>query len=120
MNSHRSALAILAMAVLALTACASGSAIVTGTKRAPIKPEQVRLYLDTPTAFETIGLVSATSDAGLNEQDSVNFAIKELKNQAAKLGANGVLLLSTGDSTATVAGGVGKSVQGKAIFVNGQ
>jgi hypothetical protein len=119
---NRSVFVPLAIAVFAITGCASGSAIVTGTKRAPIPSEQVRLYLDPPADFEVIGIVSASSDAGLTEQGSVDYAIKELKNQAANLGANGLLLVST-DTTATVVSGYSvpkKTVQGKAIFVKGQ
>jgi hypothetical protein len=131
MTLHRLTLFLLALAVLTLGACASGSAIVTGNTRAPLGPEQVNIYLEPPAAFEVIGLVSASSDAGWTEQGSVDYAIEELKKQAAKLGANGVLLLSSGEETATVVGGYGtgyiyavpvtaKTVQGKAIFVKGQ
>lgn len=131
MNLHRPALFLLALAVLAIGACASGSAIVTGKTRTPGAPEQVRIYLEPPTQFEVIGLVNASSDSGWTEQGSVDYAIEELKKQAAKLGANGVLLVSSGDRTTTVVGGYGtgyvyavpvtaKTVQGKAIFVKGQ
>jgi opacity protein-like surface antigen len=128
MNLQRSVLLLLAFAVLTIAACATGSAVVTGTTRDPIASEQVRLYLEPPADFEVIGLVSASSGAGWNEQGSVNYAIEELKKQAAKLGANGVLLVSTGDKTTTVVGGNStggfyavpaseKTVQGRAIFV---
>lgn len=50
------------VAMLALTACASGSAIVTGDKRTPIAPESVKIYLEPPATFETIGLVNASPD----------------------------------------------------------
>jgi hypothetical protein len=131
MNLQRVALVLLAFAVATITACASGSAIVTGNTRAPIASEQVKIYLEPPADFEVIGLVSASSDAGWTEQGSVDYAIGELKNQAAKLGANGVLLVSSGDKTTTVIGGYGtgflyaipvtaKTVQGKAIFVRGR
>ena len=117
MRPQRPSLVLLMFATLALAACASGSAIVTGTKRAPITAELVKLYLEPPPDFEVIGLVSASSDAGMSEQASVDYATAELKNQAAKLGANGVLLISIGDMTSKTAGGIGKTVQGKAIFV---
>lgn len=131
MNLRRATRILLSFAVVAIAACASGSAIVTGTTRAPIASEQVRLYLEPPGDFEVIGLVSASSDAGWTEQGSVNYAIEELKKQAARLGANGVLLVSSGDKTTTVIGGYGtgflyavpvtaKTVQGRAIFVKGQ
>ena len=121
---------LLALAVLVVGGCASGSAIVTGNTRTPIAPEQVRIYLEPPSAFETIGLVNASSDAGWTEQGSLDYAIDELKRQAATLGANGVLLVSTGERTTTVVGGSGryfyavpvtaKTLQARAIFVKVQ
>ena len=131
MNLHRSTFLLLAPAILAIAACASRSAIVTGSSRAPVAPEQVKIYLEPPPAFDTIGLVNASSDAGWTEQGSLNYAIEELKKQAAKLGANGVLLVSSGDRTTTIIGGQGtgylyaipvtaKTVQGRAIFVKAQ
>lgn len=118
---------VLACAAL-LAACASGSAIVTGTPRSPIAPELVKIYLEPPPQFEVIGLVNASSDSGWTEQGSMDYAIRELKAQAAKLGANGVLLVSSGERISTVLGTAGpgmvyaipvtaKSVQGRAIFV---
>lgn len=130
MNPQRFAFVLLMCAAATIAACASGSAIVTGTKRAPIESDQVTLYLEPPADFEVIGLVSASSDAGWTEQGSVDYAIRELKKQAARLGANGVLLVAAGETTTTVVGGQGtgfayavpvtaKTVQGRAIFVDG-
>ncbi|MPX98089.1 hypothetical protein EHW61_15750, partial [Salinivibrio sp. VYel6] len=120
---------VVSLLAISLVACASGSAIVTGTKRTPVEPNQVKLYLETPAKFEVIGIVNASSDAGWTEQGSVDYAVQELKNQAAKLGANGVLLGATGESTSTVVGGyrtgymyaipvTAKTVSGKAIYVS--
>ncbi len=131
MNLHRLLLSLLVPAVLAISACATGSTIVTGNTRAPVAPEQVRIYLEPPAAFEVIGLVNASSDAGWTEQGSLDYAVEELKKQAAKLGANGVLLVSSGEKTSTIVGGQGtgyvyaipvtaKTVQGRAIFVKAQ
>ncbi|WP_319587946.1 hypothetical protein [uncultured Desulfobulbus sp.] len=119
----------VSLLAISMVACASGSAIVTGTKRTPLEPSQVKLYLESPAKFEVIGIVNASSDAGWTEQGSVDYAVQELKNQAAKLGANGVLLGATGESTSTVVGGYGtgymyaipvtaKTVSGKAIYVS--
>lgn len=127
MARHHLVPLLVILVLLILGACASGSAIVTGAVRAPIKPEQVTIYLEPPVEFETIGLVNASSDAGWTEQGSVDYAIQELKEQAAKLGANGVLLVASGDRTTTTyvkSGTVlipvpvtAKTVQGRAIFV---
>ena len=119
---------ITLLLAISLTACASGSSIVTGTKRTPLTPDQVKLYTEPPANYEVIAIVNASSDAGWTEQGSVDYAVEELKNQAAKLGANGVLLGATGETTTTVVGGYGsgyiysipvtaKTVSGKAIYV---
>jgi hypothetical protein len=116
------------IAILFLAGCASGSSIVVGETKEAIDPSQVKLYLETPDIYEVIGIVTASSDAGWTEQDSVDYAVEELKNQAANLGANGVLIESTGSQNSTVVGGYGtgylytipvtaKSVTGKAIYV---
>lgn len=110
---QRAALIFLAFATVAIAACASGSAIATGSTRAPIASEHVRIYLEPPADFEVIGLISASSDAGWTEQGSVDYAIDELKKQA-KRGANGVLLVSSGDETTTV---VGRQAHDSAVVV---
>jgi len=111
-----------------LNACASGSSIVTGAVRTPIKTDQVQLYLDPPEKYETIGIVKASSDVGWIGQDSQGYAVEELKKQAAKLGANGVLLITNeGKASSTIDKNANddvnaspvseKSVIGKAIYV---
>jgi len=47
------------IAILLLAGCATGSAIVTGTVRAPAETGQVSLYLDPPAEFEVIDLLVA-------------------------------------------------------------
>lgn len=127
MNLYRFPLFLLSLLFI-LAGCASGSVIVVGAKRDPVSVDQVRLYLDPPKEFEVIGLVMASSDAGWTEQGSMDYAVDELKQQAAMIGANGVLLVSTGEKTTTAVGGSGpgyfygipvtaKTVQGKAIYV---
>jgi hypothetical protein len=107
----------VSLLAMSLAACASGSAIVTGAKRTPLDPSHVRLYAEAPAKYEVIGVVSAKSAAGLTAQGSEDYAVQELKNQAAKLGANGVLLEATGQ-LAYASGSVGQTVTGKAIFVS--
>ena len=118
----------LAAFILILSACASGSSIVTGTVRQPINVNQVKLYLDAPENYETIGVVKASSDAGWNQQSSQDYAVEELKKQAAKLGANGVLLSATGENKSTIVGThpngeiyaipiTEQTVTGRAIFI---
>ncbi len=128
MKMKTSRIALLIVCLLTLIGCATGSSIVTGQKRAPIDFNLVKLYLETPENYEAIGIVKASSDAGWTEQDSVDYAIEELKKQAANLGANGVLLMTTGEHTSMIMvdNGYGgfysipstdQTVSGKAIYV---
>jgi len=96
--------------------------------RPSISPEQVKLYLEPPTKFETIGIVEASSEVEFSSQAAQDRAIQELKNQAAKIGANGVLIGNTGNKSGDMvgfySGGVffagaseTKTASGKAIHV---
>lgn len=123
MKCPDSKMMISALLVFFLVACASGSSIVTGTKRAPLNSNEVKLYLDVPASFDVIGIVSASSDAGWTEQGSQDYAVQELLRQAANLGANGVILETVGEKTTGFYGKyaipvTAKTVTGKAIFVN--
>jgi hypothetical protein len=101
-------LAVLALALLLMPGCATGTHIVTGKQRAPITPDQVTLYQEAPANFEIIGIVNATSEG--HNQAHMDAAVKALKEQAAKIGANGVFLgPANGGATA---GSVGVSSRG--------
>ena len=105
---------------LILVGCATGSHIITGEVRPAIEPNEVKLYLDPPSEYETIGIVEASSDVELSSQAMQDRAIQELKSQAAQIGANGVLITNTGNES-KVSGDYSyeaKTARGKAIFVN--
>lgn len=119
---------IILISTLMLISCASGTAIVTGATRTAITPDKVKLYVQPPEEYEVIAIVKASSDAGWTAQGSQDYAVQELKNQAAQLGANGVLLGSTGTKTSAAIGGYGAGatyaipveaevVSGQAIYV---
>ena len=107
--------------------CASGTALVTGTQRPATIAEEVVIYTEAPEKYEVIGIVTGSSDAGWTEQDSLDYAIVELKRQAAKIGANGIILesIGTSNSSGVISYGVyipgtAKNVSGKAIFVESE
>jgi len=56
-----------------------------------------------PEGAEEIAIVRAASDAGWIEQDALDYAVLELKKQAAKVGANAVVITGR-DSETNVAG----------------
>jgi hypothetical protein len=119
----------LLVCILAIGGCAyvDGSTLVTGTTRTALDPAEVKLYLDAPTDYEIVGVVSATGN-GWTEQESQDLAIEELKKRAANVGANGILLTITGEQAPGVVGAISqghfsvipvkaKKVSGKAIHV---
>jgi hypothetical protein len=66
--------------------------LVTGVARATVPSDQVRVYLEPPAQFETIGSVASTSALGVNAQANLNDAIADVRERAGAMGANGVLI----------------------------
>jgi hypothetical protein len=99
-----SAMAVAAVVVLA--ACAASSHVLVGTARTPIAPEQVKIYLQPPPRYEEIATIDASSRGTpvFTDQRKMDRAIGRLKQEAAKLGANGILLEGTSDQQT---GGIG-------------
>jgi len=114
--------------LITLLGCASGSHIITGKVRPAIKKSEVKLYLEPPKKYEIIGIVEASSEVEFSSQAAQDRAIAELKSQAAKIGANGVLISATSNKSGGVTGFYSngiyyaassemKTARGKAIFV---
>ncbi len=101
--------------LLTLTACASPSTTnMIGTARTPLIAEQVLVYLEEPICFEAIALLTSTSDASFafTEQAKIDAALQRLREAAAAVGANGVLLKRTGeqrDDSVYLGTGIGRS-----------
>ena len=98
----------------ALIGCASGSHIVIGQQRPAINLDDVTIYLEPPSRYETIGIVEASSEVGFSTQAAQDRAIAELKRQASRIGANGVLLTNTENMGELFQS---KNVRGEAIHV---
>jgi hypothetical protein len=93
-----------ALSLILLSGCASSSSyVLVGTKRPPIDPAKVMLYLHPPAKYEEVALLSANSRyvfVGASDQHKMDVAIGHLKSEAAALGANGILLSDVGDQCA--------------------
>ena len=126
---NRMKLLIIGLVASALFGCASGSALVIGQTRPAIENyDAVRILTEMPLGAEEIAIVSASSADGWTQQQSLDYAVAELKKQAAKVGANAVVVTSR-DTGSQVVGvptyGGGKVVssseiqivEGTAIFV---
>jgi hypothetical protein len=108
---------VFSLCIVLLSACAATSHVLTGKARAPIDPAQVRIYSTAPPAYEEIAVIDASSrsSGSFGDQNKMNAVIERLKKEAASLGANGVLLQSTGSE---YGGGVGTGV-GTGVGVGG-
>lgn len=93
-------------AVVMLAGCAASSHVLVGTARTPISPDQVKIYLQPPPRYEEIATIDASSSGTpvFTDQRKMDRAIGRLKQEAAKLGANGILLEGTSDQQT---GGIG-------------
>lgn len=94
-----------------LTACVATSHVLLGQPRAPTQPDEVQLYLEPPAhAYEKIAALDTSSrhSWSFTSQGQADVVIRRLKEEAAKLGANGVLLQGITDEPGTTVGtGVG-------------
>ena len=91
---------LLVTAVL-LAGCATSS-VVVGKVRPAIAPTMVKVYLRAPAKFEEIALLQTSSQSSwaFSEQGKMDAVMLNMKEEAAKMGANGVLLTQTGDKSA--------------------
>jgi hypothetical protein len=89
----------LAALALSLGACAT-SHVLMGQARPPISPALVQVYFHPPaTKYEEIAMLDTSSKGGFGftAQSKTDIVINRLKEEAAKLGANGVLIQGVGD-----------------------
>ncbi len=123
-------LVVTLFAFACINGCTTGSAIVTGQERSPIDPAAVTIYFDPPADYEVVGIVEAASDVfPFYKKTALERAFAELKEQAAKIGANGVIGWEVGEikemvyrydpnaGTSYPAWETTKTVRGTAIFV---
>lgn len=123
-------IAILLALLLPMATQAGGSFILLGKKRAPIDPDEVVIYLDPPARYEKIAVVEGDSmgSFAFSSQGKVDKALQRMKKQAAKLGANAIILqgqtqrdagaviVPSGNAAVAVSGGIIKSTSGLAIW----
>ncbi|MDQ2702129.1 MAG: hypothetical protein M3Y70_04790 [Pseudomonadota bacterium] len=92
MSRVLAASAVLASALLA--GCASTSRLMISPARPAIAPEQVQVYMQPPPGryVEIALLETASGPLTYGEQNKTNAVIEKLRAEAARLGANGILL----------------------------
>jgi len=87
-----------ALVAVAMSACAS-SHVMIGKARPPISPQDVQVYFQPPPKYDQIAILDTSSRGSLSftAQGKTDKVMERLKLEAAKLGANGVLIQSIGD-----------------------
>ena len=92
--------------LITITGCVPVSHIIVGEAREPIQPSNVKIYIDYPKRYEKIALIDAGSNFAFKDpailfdwQSKMDKAMERLKIEAAKLGANGILILHTDNKT---------------------
>ncbi len=111
--TRTAALIFAAALACAAAACSTSSHLLIGTPRPPISTQNVRVYYKPPPKYEEIATVNATSQGSLalTSQQNMDKALQRMKEEAARLGANGILLETVHDtqSGSIGAGGGGAS-----------
>src|SRR5690606_25249927 len=120
-------ISLLLLLALLLAGCTT-SHTLTGTPRPPIDPSQVRIYHSPPPGgSEEIALLRTRRGAlTYGDQNKIDSVMRKLRQEAAGLGANGVLVQGTADgysnsSVSVGAGGGrfgGRSYGGVGVGVN--
>lgn len=115
----RRLLSALALSALLLAGCASTHRVILAPPRPAIAVEQVKVYHVAPKRFEEIARLESSSAIGFGTSGQTDAAIARLRREAAKLGANGVLLLGVGSVAPPVSVGVGTGVHRSHVGVYG-
>ncbi len=86
---------IVVLMFAGLGGCASSQVVLVGEARSAIPPDQVQIFLQPPeSSYREIANVSASSRGSMtiSRAGKIDKVIERLKNRAALLGANGILL----------------------------
>ena len=124
MQVLRITITIFVITVLFGCVTATGSVIITGQVMPAVDPKEVKIYLNPPLQYETIGLVEASCEKDLSAQKTQDMIIDELKKQAAKIGANGIILANIEDRSSggvivygVFVPSVTRTARGEAIYI---
>jgi len=111
-----------ALMIAALSGCVSSQAVLVGHARPAISPERVQIYLQPPESkYDEIANLSASSRGSfsMTTAGKIDKVIERLKKEAAKLGANGILLHGVGDQAGgSLGAGISTSSKGKNMEKN--
>lgn len=108
-------IAFAAIIGVALGGCIiqKGTHIRTGEVLPATNADEVKVYMTPPAKYKVIGQVTGEgSHAFVSKQALVDAALARAKKEAAKLGANGILLQNVADKAANSIGMVNMNTTG--------
>jgi hypothetical protein len=109
MKTSMRALSVLSFVCLFAVSVAA-STIMVGEPRPPTNPASVKVYMEPPSRFDRIAIIRKGSGGwAFADQGQVDEAIAKIRVEAAKVGANGILLQAVETSSN---GGIGIGVGG--------
>lgn len=93
-------IALFAVLVAAILSACSTAHVVVGQVRPATNADSIKTYLNPPKKYDVIALITTDSNASFrfSAQGKVNAAMSRARKDAAKLGANGLLLQDLGES----------------------
>src|SRR6476620_3917693 len=112
----------MAATALLLAGCSSTSRVLLGPTYPAITPDQVHIYYQPPAKYREVALLEPASGSfTYGEQHKVDAVLRNLRVEAAKLGANGVLCQGMGSiyDWSIVGVGVGGSNYGSSSSYGG-
>ena len=111
-NAFSSRMLALSGLLALMAACATDSVVITGSPRPAISPADVKIYSRPPAVFEEIAILNTSKNSAFTTggQKTIDKVIAGLREQAAKVGANGVILEGFSDrQTGSLGSGVGST-----------
>jgi hypothetical protein len=113
MNGMKKFLPVLLVTMFGGLLCGNASAgtTIVGEVRPAIDPARVKVYWDAPRRFDRIAIITKGSGGAwiFSDNSEVDTAIAKIRIEAAKLGANGIILTAIEDRSG---GGVSIGVGG--------
>jgi hypothetical protein len=104
---------LLTSVVCVLASYVSASTVMVGEARPPTNLANVKVYMEPPSRFDRIAIIRKGSGAwAFADQTQVDEAIAKIRVEAAKVGANGILLQVVETNSS---GGLGIGVGGLGI-----
>lgn len=103
---------LLTLLALSLSGCVTGSRLITGQARPPIAVHLVQVYTSMPDGAEVIGIVTANSTASTSWDTAKLQCTEKLREKAAEVGANGIVITAVNDSIWE-----GQNMSAKAVYL---